>query len=149
MDAKVDFSAVSSPSGSFAPQIPSFRLKFGVFWSKFFNRPDSTFLSAIIPHQMRPSDPKSEKLFGTPPSSVPPLLTLGRPAPYYHARARNIISTPSPPPSTKKTARNFNKIDEFGVVISSGVANHSSWVRRSRAAQTNTPTFEHPFLPPC
>ena len=31
------------------------------------------FLSAIILYQMRQSDPKSEKLFGTPPGSVPPL----------------------------------------------------------------------------
>ena len=74
MDAMVDFSAVISLNGSFAPQIPSFWLKFGVFWSKFFDWPDSTFLSAIISHQMRPSDPKSEKVLKTPPSAVNPLL---------------------------------------------------------------------------
>ena len=46
----------------------------GGFWSIFFDRPKVTFLSAIIPNQTRPSNPKSENLFGTPPGSVPPLI---------------------------------------------------------------------------
>ena len=37
----------------------------GGFWSKLFYRPWVTFLSAIIPDEMRPSDPKSKKLFHT------------------------------------------------------------------------------------
>ena len=56
----------------FCPPNPAFLAKTGGFWSKFFDRPNSTFLSAIILHQMRHSDPKSEKLFNTP-SSMPPL----------------------------------------------------------------------------
>ena len=72
-----NFCLVSSLGGNFPPNPHFLTEKTGRFWSKFFNQSDSTFLSAIIPHQMRPSDPKSEKLFGTPPSSVPPLTLEG------------------------------------------------------------------------
>ena len=74
MGANVEFSAVSSPSGNFAPKIPSFLAKIRGVLVIFFNWPDPTFFSAIISHQMRSPDPKFEKLFGTPPSSVPPLI---------------------------------------------------------------------------
>ena len=40
----------------------------------FFDRHKVTFLSATIPHQARPSNPKSEKVLKTPPSAVDPLL---------------------------------------------------------------------------
>ena len=46
----------------------------GKFWSKKFDRPDLTFLSVIIPHQMRPPDLKSESVLKTPPRAVNPLL---------------------------------------------------------------------------
>ena len=43
---------------------------------KKINRLKVTFLSAIFPHQMRPSDAKSEKLFEKNPGSVPLLCTV-------------------------------------------------------------------------
>ena len=46
----------------------------GGVWSKKNDRPNVTFLSAIFPHQMRPSDVKSEKVLKTLLSAVDPLV---------------------------------------------------------------------------
>ena len=57
---------------------------------KKIDRPNLTFLSATIPHQMRPPDPKLEKVLKTPPSAVN--LLLDRPHVHPPKHSRLIVS---------------------------------------------------------
>ena len=50
-------------------------------------KPKVTFLSVIIPHQTRPSNPTSENIFGTLPGSVPPLTAGERAAAAFASEA--------------------------------------------------------------
>ena len=63
-----------------------FLAKTSGFLVKKINRPNSTFLSATIPHQMRPPDPKLEKALKTPPSAVNLLLYRPHVHPPRHSR---------------------------------------------------------------
>ena len=60
------------------PPNPVFLAEIWGILVKKVDRPHLTFLSAIIPHQTRPSNPKSEKVLKTPPSAVDPLVWQGR-----------------------------------------------------------------------
>ena len=55
------------------PPKSRFQLNFEEFWSKKLIGPTWLFC-AIIPHQKRSSDPKSERVLKTPPSAMNPLL---------------------------------------------------------------------------